>query len=384
MKITVNKRWFIAILLIGMVLILVSEPFKITSGMSLGTYTIFLATVGSLCMGVAEYYKNGAKVDFFVFVFFLLLSVLPFLFAGEFTFGKLVPLVCFLEVPILMESYSCSSKRMKQVIFWIAYAVSWYYLAVSFSPVAHNYEGDYGIARISELTLGLPNPNQTGMYLTFIFMVLLIAFFSVSKLRFLFLINAGITFALIFLTKSRAAILLCVLLSFIAFFGFRYKIANLLRKWIWIVPVLMFVFLMTAEDFYSQLVIMEDAFDTGRVEVYTGALESLNMDNIWFGNYLEYFQQNLHNIFVSVLVEYGVIVTAFYFFYMYIKTKGVFLDRDLKGQNVGFLSFAFIIVYSSVEATLFINGSVYAMFVFLLFYLSIPEEESECGLEAQE
>ena len=383
MRITFNKHWFVAVLLLGMALILVCEPFSITSGMSFGTYAIFLGTFGALCLCAIEYYQNGTKIEFLVFVFLLLLSAVAFLFAGEFSFGKVVPLICFLEVPILIESYSYSSRKMKQGIFWAFYALSWYYLAVALSPVAYNLEGDYGITKISELTLGLPNPNQAGIYLTVVFLVLMIAFFSMSKFRFLFLVNAGIVFILIFLTKSRTAIILCALLSIIAAFRFRYVVANWMKKFVWIVPILMFVFLMTAEEIYSSIVIMEDAFDTGRVEVYTGALETLNIENIWFGNYLEYSQQNLHNIFVSVLVEYGVIVATLYFLYMYVKTRGVLLNFDLNGQCVGLLSFCFVVIYSSMEAALFINGSAYAMLVFLVFYLSVPEEP-DYDLEVQE
>ena len=383
MKLYLGRNTHVYVTLVGMMLIFFAQPYKLSQFASLGTTVITMATLLSLfeiffLRGIRRQEKGVLNEDLLL-LFLIFAVVFVYIFAGQYSYSKMIPMVCFLEAPILMNSVSHSTRKIRNIVFWVFYLLSVYCIILSRTSVAYQYFGEYGITTIEELTLGLPNPNQTAMYLMIVFFVLCIAAVEQKRIitKGLFAANAiGIAY-LIYCTKSRSALVITLLFGLYILPIFRAKFSGILRRIALVFPALFAVILIVYRDSLASFMFMGDAFDTGRVNIFIRALESLDVSTFLLGNYREYASHNLHNIFVSVLVEYGVVVAILFGRFIWLAGNSKNVEDRNASSVLAVVGFALVMVFSSTEAAFYIGGSLYAGFVFVLHYLSLPLEPSE-------
>ena len=382
MRLSLGKNTHVYVTLIGMALIFFAQPYKLLRLVSLGTTVIILATL--LAIVVSFFLKGMRKLtndtwnEDLLVILLVLSAGSAFVFGGQYSYSQIVPVICLLELPILMNSVTNSTRKIRNVVFWLFYLFSVYCIILSGSSFAHQYVGRYGVTDIEALTLGLPNPNQTAIYLTMVFFVLCVAIVEQRKkiTKTLFAINAVVVAYLLYCTESRTAWVVTILFAFYIFPKVRKKFSRVLMRFAPMVPMLFAVVLITYKDVLTSIMFMGDAFETGRVDIFARAFESMDISNLIFGNYKEYASHNLHNIFISVLVEYGIIATGLFWGFMWrIGNKRV--DNNSGSAMLAAVGVALVMVFSSTEAALYIGGSLYAGFVFVLHYLSLPLEPNE-------
>ena len=374
MKIGINKNFFFVIALIGMMFILLGEPINNSAMMSVGTSVIFLGILGAFALKIFTWKRIKVHYIELVFLLLLIFSFISFIAAKSVFSVRLVPLLCFLELPMLMTAFDISNKKVKYIIYAV-FSLSAVWLALlSISPLAYTFSEEYGETTIKELTLGFSNPNQTAIYLLIHFLVLLIGVNDIPAkvLKFFNAANAIFMLRLIAKTGSRTGLILAISVLLIICLKKARPVAKFLTGIVYVVPIFVAFFILFGSAIYQHWTVLGDEFDTGRATIYAAVFEGLNLEEFFFGNYHVYAQQNLHNSFVSVFAAYGIIVVGLFFLFFFLKTRRIFLGAKNDVQYIAFLAFYAIIVYSSMEAAFLISGSIYAVFVFSLYYLCLP------------
>ena len=365
-------------------MIMGGQPYKLASISSLGTLCVTGSTI--LALFTSFFLRGFRRHSSAIWNEDLLLMLLAlsastaFICAGQYSYSRIVPLVCFLEIPILVNTASNSTRKIRAIIYFVFYLFSVYFMFLWRTHLAHQFLGEYGYTNIKDLTLGLPNPNQTGMYLMTVFFVLCIAVTEQKRIivKFLFAVNACIMAYLIYCTSSRTAMVVTVMFVLYLVPTIRTRFIKPLIRIAPMIPVIISVLLIVFQDSLSSVIFMGDVIETGRINIFSRALESLNFDTILLGNYREYASHNLHNIFISVLVEYGAITVGLFFAYIWrviIKAAEGINVRNTS-NSLSLVGFSLTLIFSSTEAAFYIGGSLYAGFVFVLYYLSLPVEET--------
>ena len=306
MKLYLDRNTHVYVTLVGMMLIFFTQPYKLSQFTSLGTTVITLSTLLALfaiffLRGIRKPEKGIWNEDSLL-LFLIFVVLLVFIFAGQYSYSKIVPMVCFLEAPILMNSVSNSTRKIRNIVFGLFYLFSVYCIILSQTSIAYRYSGEYGITTIDELTLGLPNPNQTAMYLMIIFFVLCVAVVEQEKIaaKGVFAVNAIGMAYLVYCTKSRTALVVIVLFGLYILPIFRTRFSGILKQIALVFPAIFAVILIVYRDSFASFMFMGDVFDTGRVNIFIRALESLDVSTFLMGNYREYASHNLHNIFIII------------------------------------------------------------------------------------
>lgn len=382
MRLRIDKNTHIYLLLFGMLPIFFAQPFKNATIVSLGTTIVVGATLlaafnGFLVRGMKES-KDSLRRNDSILVFLIMSAAMSFIYGGRYSYSRIVPLICFLECPILLFSAKQSAKKIRMLIYIMFYVFSLYCIYVYFSPEAYKYMNKYGVTEIDELTLGLPNPNQTAMYLLAVFFVLCIAITEAKKnlTKVPFAFSAVIMLYFIYLTKSRTALVIAG--GFVVFLlpVVNKRFSKILVKVSLIVPIVFAGLLIVFKDFFASILFMDEILDTGRVEIFSEALNSLTVSKVFLGNYEQYASHNLHNIFISIFVEYGIITAILFVFFMkHAITKVMFhFSTQNKRRMLASVGFALLMIFSSTEAAFYIGGSIYAGFVFVIYYLCLPTD----------
>ena len=373
------KNMPIVLLALAVLMILVAQPYKNSAWMSRGTYLIFLCTAWVF---VRRFTDLNKKIKYSELMFFLIAigGVVAFIYAGSFSFGRIVPLLCFFELPILMVSVEKSNAVVKNIIYGVYFFLGIFYIRLSFSDKAHYYMGFYGESTVEELTLGFSNPNLTAMFLVFSLLVILIATSEIKRkiLKSVFFAFSCVLLVLIYKTMSRAGLFIALIAIATVFLQRQKMVNSLLKKFAWIFPAVFFLFILLGREFYGDRLFMGEEFDTGRIMIYDRALSGFdNLPTLLFGKYSEFAGVNLHNTVVAILASYGIMTAISYLAFLKCKINEDFKLVENKSQETALFSFMLIILYSSVEAAFFISGSAYAVQVFSIYYLCLPEEEKE-------
>lgn len=365
--------------ILAMALILIAMPFKNDAIISLCTYLIAFISVVLL---VKCFVDNATALPMaallFMILAFIALFVMLLFSSVDFRQG-IVKVLCFLEIPILMLSFEKKSEvKLLPILFWTQYALSWYYMYLSTTEKAHFFVGTYSNTFIPELTLGYNNPNETAIYLLCCFMVLgpAVLYFKSIALRVLFIINTILVFRLIVLTQSRAGILVAIASTF--FLVFRNKIS--VKKWL-IRVVLLFplVIVFAIIFFHDELVslrLLGDSVETGRIGVYNQVFDMLEFHEIFVGDFTTHLFDNLHNVYISIFGTIGIFGVIVYVAYLSSMTNRIVkagLSLDFK--KAGFFNVLLLIAHSSVEASLFVAGSAYAMSFICVYCIAVAQEQ---------
>ena len=92
----------------------------------------------------------------------------------------------------------------------------------------------------------------------------------------------------------------------------------------------------------------------------------------------------MHNGMLSVVASLGIVVFGVYFTALYFGYKrilrGTVGKRDYMPLALGMLG---IILHSVAEAAPLVSGSVYAVSIFMIAYLAVPEKETNGSEEIE-
>lgn len=173
----------------------------------------------------------------------------------------------------------------------------------------------------SQLTLGMSNPNTTGIliYYNLIFLLLLL-FIKKSKILSLLLIILCIYEGfLLFMTDSRTAIISIALIFLYVIFGKRILLTRWLIGLCLIWPILFFViyiFLYLTSIVPIDFMLLNKPFFTQREIMWIEVYNSIK-HNLWGGHYSLFYNEMLHNSHFDLLTKYGLPTMIFILIYIY-------------------------------------------------------------------
>ena len=366
----------IFVALLGMALIGFFEPFRIGTYISLGVWICFFSAV--ICVLFMVQRKNFFEKNLYG-ILLLFMAVVSFLISFDFARENLVALMCFIELPIfLMYLDKEGEKNIIAIVYFLYYLISCYYIVLSFSSIAYNYTTDYGTTQISDLTLGLNNPNQTGIYLLIMLFVLTNAFVDerVKKIfRILLLINIVWIFVLITRTNSRTCTILAAAHIIFLLFAKKIKITKLIIFLAVISPLIFLLFILYGQEIYKNLIILGAAFETGRFNIYSEILSSITLPAFFFGDFSVYRFSNAHNLALGIFATGGIILTVPFFIFIYKKLLATTKKNISLVQKIALFDLLLLLVHSSVETAVFSVGSLYAVSVMVLYYIARADKE---------
>lgn len=361
----------IYISLIAMLAILIGQPWQNSMLISIGTWTIIFSVTLSFLVSLS--WKIKAK-HLFLLLFLLCISLFSMLASGAISYRSIVAALCFIELPMgLFYTDDRVKTKVCKAVYLVFYALSFYHIYLRFTNLAFLYRTEENSVLIEGLTLGYPNPNQTGMFLMVTFFILAsgICFFRSKLIKLLFLLNSLFIAYLILETSSRVCIIL--LIAFVLSFVFqkRIKIKPWLIKVSFISPIVFLAFIMFFESIYEGWSILGDSFETGRFGLYSEAFNAVGAKNYLFGNFAAISFQNTHNAYLSIFGTVGIVGLVVFVTFLYFKFRDISFLVKMNHQKIAYIGLLLLLVHSSVEAAFFTSGSVYAVLVISLSCLSV-------------
>lgn len=366
----------IFVALLGMLLIAVFEPLAAESYISLGVWICFFSM--GLCILFMMRRKNFMEKNFYG-ILLLFVAVVSFLISFDFTRKNMVALMCFIELPVfLMYLDKDGQKNIVNIIYLLYYLISCYYIILSFSSIAYRYFSEYGSVQISDLTLGLRNPNQTGIYLLIMLFVLTNAFANerVKRIfRIALLINIVWIFTLIIQTNSRTCVILAAAHMAFLIVGQKINLNKLIIFLAVISPFIFLLFILCGQEIYKDLIIFGTAFETGRFDIYLEILSDVTLLSFFFGDFSTYRFSNAHNSAMAIFATGGIILAIVFFIFLY-KKLTVTTNKNISlVQKIALFDLLLLLVHSCLEAAVFMAGSLYAVSVMVLYCICRADKE---------
>lgn len=382
------KNWFYYIALIGFLLIVVINPLgKITIRLNalkplekfqeyapvisrLGSWIMIFGVFGSFVWSLI--FDENPIESIFVLSMFCAI-IIPQILMGKGSYGSIVDLMHFLELPVLLFCFRNKSRKgVLTKTFFVFLFISVYYFALSFTRSM--YTGFW--EKTKRLILGFENVNQTGIQLLSVMLVLLcatsyfknwlykIAYFTMSIIM-LYLINE--TTCRTCLVVGAVAIVLFVFHKF-------FKPNKIVCLVAYLFPIIFALFIMYGENIYSSWEFMGDAFDSGRKDIYVKVFKKLTVPTAFFGKFLARGVTNDHNAFISIFANVGLIGGGMYLTYFLNKLFTTSDNLKFNHQRVALTGILLLLLYSSTESGVFVNGS-YTTFPLLVLYLLANTED---------
>ena len=262
-------------------------------------------------------------------------------------------------------------------------------LVLSLTPYAYTAYVD-GTEISRELTLGFPNPNQTGIVIISTIIILTISMkndFAKGKAMPLLWIEIVLLSVILFLTNARTCIVALVI-----YFGFYFAERSIsFRKWnplygasykffsiFTILSPLLFLFgyLWLSETQLKNVVLLGKKLFSGREILYRDVLSTWN-DKI-FGDLILFNFENKHNILLTVMINIGIIGLLLYLCYT-IYSYLAFYKKCLKNNKLiccATILVFFIIGYA--EASILSGGTIYYVTLLVIMVLAnYSKQQSE-------
>lgn len=376
MKLKIGFETPIYMMLCGMVAIQMATPLHLYSICSLGTWLIILSTMLSFALAIMT-----RRIDerYLFCIIVLALTVFSALFISfAFEYKSLVSALSFLEIPILMTTYSNNQiKSVSKAIYFIFLTLSFYYLFISSTSLSHILYTEYGEQQVEWLTLGYNNPNETAMHLIVCFFVLFILFVDVKYIiaKALVAIDIVLIVRLIVLTTSRTAILMVAVFLFVTVIFRKRQVSDFVNLIFFSMPVLFLILIFTLITAGLDFSFLGEAVDTGRGRIYSNVLQKTNLLNFFFGDY-SYGFKNLHNSIWSIYATIGIGGTITFIIFMYSRIRQI---KKSMGNGItskiALLGVLCIVAYTATEAAFFTAGGTYAVAFFSLYLLCISGEK---------
>ncbi len=364
----------IYLMLMGMMAILIASPLRIYAFVSLGTWTIVASCLLAFVLSF-----NQKSYSYILIAFFWLVGITVIsLFCSDFSYSQVVVAICFLEIPLLMTSYSeIKNDAIKKAIYVCYTILSVYYIILSLSSRSNVYYNEYGPHTMPFLTLGYANPNETAMLL-FVCVVVLVSYFGqLKKLWTKILLGLDIAwlFVLIFLTLSRTATILCVVFVIAVFFYRKKTVPYWICAVALLAPLVYVLFTVNFSEVMKNLNVLGETAETGRLDIYKTVLENMNFKRLIIGDF-SYRFQNLHNGYMSIFATTGLLGASAFILFLYMKYNDLHrFAKDIYQNKAALIGLCAMVFYTSVEAALITAGSVYAASVISVYFLCISKAE---------
>lgn len=375
MSLKLSKMYVLSlyVTLFGQACMFIGLPFQIDLLTTLGTYSIVGAALLSLFIWFVN--NDGDGWGKLLFVVLTAFTVIAVLFSGKLSYSTFVKVMTFLELPIfLLTAEKIKSKAAKNIVYAFNMVYPVLFGALLASPMSHRYFSEYGIVTHENITLGYGNPNETSIYLMLNFIILFAGVFKFKAwyLKLLCLAEAAFMGYLVFLTDCRAAI---IVVGSVALLSVVLKRIRLYRPILWIVFTVP-IFFFFALRWFPNLIVLGDAFDTGRSELYRVVFEQLDFGKIILGDFNTFALNNLHNALLSVFASLGLVCVLVFTIILFLQTKSLGKTVAIKERKVLLLGVLAVVVHSSVEAAVLVAGTAYAASFFTLYYLCIDDSEA--------
>lgn len=218
------------------------------------------------------------------------------------------------------------------------------------------------------------NPNSLS-YIC-IFSLVYVLFFKTFNLK--KIIKIIILFTGVLISGSRLATILFPIIILIRIFFHRKNFVNT-KKTVFLYYVFFIFILILVFNFSS----ISGSIDyNGRLENWTIGLKNvslighgINSDNIYLNNYLSY-KTSMHNSYVSLLVNYGIIFSIIICTFFFITLKKMLLKYELsKEDSFVFVLFLILMIVSLSESTFLVYGCFNTLFFYLIFYSYLEVKE---------
>jgi hypothetical protein len=214
------------------------------------------------------------------------------------------------------------------------------------------------------------NPNGTATKVLFCVMLLAIQFAICNNRKTRFLngaMIAGILYTLYNL-ESRTA-LICAIVG-IAMVLFKFRISERLVKFSWIAPVVFIPVQLLLEN-VAFLKLLGKSLATGRQDMFTDFIRQIieSPQTYIFGNFAVNRLQNYHNIFFSILFNFGIVGIVLYFLFWREEMKKIKIG-DSKIVNGAWIAILMFIVQSVAESASLSGGFIYGTSIIFLVRLA--------------
>ncbi len=367
------------IAMVGLFLIFVGHPNEKEQFISSGTWLIILSSaLGFFSLFVERF---STEINFMLpLISLALCSTISLALAKAFSYENFVTLLCYLEIPFFVSFISEVRMRgIKKYIYLIFYVLSCYFVYLSKSDVAYQFETFYGKTNVESLTLGYNNPNETGMYLFICLIVLISGFYYFKKIttKVLFLLNSVLITDLVFKTESRAAIVVSVCTVASLLFLNKIKKIEKIAQYITLVPLMWAIVVILFNDTISKIDFMGESIETGRLSIYLRPFKNMDFISFFFGNYIEFNFENLHNTYITIFATTGIIgiITFFVFKRKKITSLSECFSTFDMSERVAFWGIIMVILHSAVESAILVSGSAFAVIFVVLYVLAFSNIE---------
>ena len=294
----------------------------------------------------------------------------------------LVNYMCFLMLPayfILFKDLK-SIGRMRRHVFFAAFVYAGLFIWISTGKLAYIGYNQWGTYYGDDLTLGYDNANQAAIFLLITFIVLFCVFVALKPivLKIAVIGIEGWLFYLIWQTHSRAAVISAVFVLVLVLTGIISKIKTRLQNVIIALPAISFPLVWVFPEFFSNLIVLGQEAGGGRFWVYSQFLDKLTVTSFFFGNYDENAGGNLHNSYLSIFANFGIIAMIFYIIFLCKVLTEYREEHEM--DEVSYAAFAGIlgiIIHGIAEGSVWISGTVYAGLFSMLIVLMIPKGKTD-------
>lgn len=387
-KISTVYTTILCVMLASQALILAGLPFGVHIMVSVGAWSIMLCEALALLMLFADGKRQLLDNNRLMMIAILaVLSVCAVILSSSIDFNAIIKLVTFLQLPtFLFIATRNNTKRLKEVIYTANLIYPVLFLILYLSPLAYRFVGEYGEVKNDDITLGYNNPNETALYLMFCYFIVLSAFFYYKNkptVRFIAAVEICFLAFLIYKTDCRAVLVVCMLVLVYMLFSAELYVQPLFIGAVFIIPIV-YTIIVVCFPSLAYLEFMGETIENGRMNIILEYIDNLDAFGLLFGNFEKYQLGNMHNGMLSVVASLGIVVFGVYFTALYFGYKrilrGTVGKRDYMPLALGMLG---IILHSVAEAAPLVSGSVYAVSIFMIAYLAVPEKETNGSEEIE-
>ena len=221
-----------------------------------------------------------------------------------------------------------------------------------------------------QFTLSMGNPNATASKVMFIFFLLMIQFEqSISKKdkKINLCLMIGLLYVLFWL-ESRTA-LLCSIIGAVLMFV-KYRVTVRMANLIWLVPLL-FIPIQLIFEKVPLLKFLGKSLASGRNTMFAKFISQITESPFRFilGDFGMYQLENYHNIFFSLVFNFGIVGLTMYYFFWRIESKNIELATS-NISNVAWIAIMMFITQSSAESATMSGAFVYSVMIIFLARLS--------------
>lgn len=378
------------IALVGTLMAFASYIFGIGMVGALGSYVIAAGAIPCGALSLLLAFKDGVKIrsmEWAVFLTIVFTVVCSFLGSMGSIGGIFSGLFLFLMFPFFAAYYPKMKhvRWAKTAIFVGNFLFCFLHIGVSFTSLAYTRRVEGVLQKEYYMALGYPNPNQTGMVLMAMFLILLVFIFK-TRHKLLKLAGAGVAAYMaymIWLTDSRACVLMVALAIGALIISFPKRVNKFIVFLCFLAPFMMVLLELVFSALVEGIQIMGETMATGRGSIFLDLVEGLDWKSVLFGDMLQYSHANLHNGFLTVFARFGLIGTACYVLMLWRLYMQCYRNAKSAGpaEMIAFCGLLVILIHSAAEAAFLTFGTAYAAMMAFLMILTHPDEE-ELGEKA--